>query len=239
MDQKSTSERMSEAMGRARRQWQAKLKAEATAGVRAERPRAAFTIALSRDAGANGSLIARAVGERLGWMVYDRELVQRVAADMGVRSELLESLDEKHRSWLMDIIEGFPASPAVSESGYFRHLLATLLALGARGECVIVGRGAAQVLPLATTLRVRLIGSEDDRAKAVGDRFGIGHEEARKWVEKTDRERLRFVKDHFRKDPTDLRQYDVILNSSRFSVPECADLIVEAVRRLQARGEVG
>ena len=30
--------------------------------------------------------------------------------------------------------------------------------------------------------------------------------------------------------------YDMVLSTSRFTVPECADLIVEALRRLQARG---
>jgi cytidylate kinase len=230
---------MAEAMERNRRQWQAQRKAEAAAGSSPVRSPPAFTIALSREAGANGSLVARAVGERLGWAVYDRELVQQIAADLGVRTDLLESLDEKHRSWLLERLESFTSAPAVSESGYVRHLLETLLSLSAHGGCVIVGRGAVQVLPSPTTLRVRMVGPVEDRVKAVCQRLGLAAEEAKRWVERTDSERVRFVKDHFRKDPTDPRGYDLILNSSRFSVPECADLIIEALRRLQARGAAG
>jgi cytidylate kinase len=183
--------------------------------------------------------VGRAVGERLGWVVYDRELVQHVAADMGVRTSLLESLDEKHRSWLLECLEAFASTPGVSESAYARRLLETLLSLSAHGECVIVGRGAAQVLPLGLTLRVRLVAPVDDRVRVVCQRLGIPDGEATRWVARTDGERIRFVSDHFRKDSTDPRQYDLILNTSHFSVTECADLIIEALRRLQARGEPG
>jgi cytidylate kinase len=205
MEQKSSSERLAEAMERARRQSQAQRKAEAAVGIPPVRSPHAFTIALSREAGANGSQVACAVGERLGWAVYDRELVQHIAADMGVRTSLLESVDEKDRSWLLECLESFASAPTVSESAYARHLLETLVSLSAHGGCVIVGRGAAQVLPTAVMVRVRLVGPVEDRVKAVGQRLGIPHEEAKRRVQKTDGERVRFVKDHFQKDPTDPR----------------------------------
>jgi cytidylate kinase len=100
---------------------------------------------------------------------------------------------------------------------------------------VIVGRGAAQVLPPATTLRVRLVGPVKDRIEGIRQRFGITPEEAAAWIEKTDQARARFVKEHFLKDTTDPRSYDLVLNSSRFSIAECAELIVDALHRLQVR----
>jgi cytidylate kinase len=236
MDQKSSSQRLAEAMERARRQWQTRRKAEATAESPPMPSPPAWTIALSREAGANGPRVAHAVGERLGWMVYDRELLERVAGEMGVRATLLESVDERRKNWLQECLGAFSSAPAVSATAYVRHLLETLLSLAAHGECVIVGRGAAQALPAATTLRVRLVGPVEDRVVAIRQRFGISLEEAARWVEKADGERARFVQEHFRKDPADPRLYDLVLNASRFSVSECAELIVEAMRRLQARG---
>ncbi len=56
--------------------------------------------------------------------------------------------------------------------------MTTLLSLGAHGECIIVGRGSAQVLPSATTLRVRLVAPLRDRASIISQRFGIGLDEA-------------------------------------------------------------
>jgi cytidylate kinase len=235
MDPKSSSERLAEAMKRARSQWQARRKADALSWFEPSPIAPAWTIALSREAGANGSRVARAVGERLGWLVYDRELLELVAGEMGVRASLLEGVDERRKHWLHECLEGFSSAHAVSASGYVRHLLETLLSLAAHGECVLVGRGAAQVLPPATTLRVRLVGPVEERVTAIRQRFGISPEEAGRWVEKTDGERTRFVREHFRKDPTDPRLYDLVLCASRFSVGECAGLIVEAVHQLQAR----
>ena len=100
------------------------------------------------------------IGRRLGWTVYDRDLVDRIAQEMGLRAGLLQSLDERHTSWMSEAMQQFlatTATPYVGESNYVRHLAETILALGTHGECVIVGRGSAMILPEETTLRVRLM----------------------------------------------------------------------------------
>jgi cytidylate kinase len=118
-----------------------------------------------------------------------------------------------------------------------RHLVETLLALAARGDCVIVGRGACQVLPAATTLRVRLVGPLPERIASAQQRLQLNRADAARWVEETDRARAQFVRDHFHKDPNDARYYDLVLNSSRFSVAECTELIIDALRLFQARDQ--
>jgi cytidylate kinase len=231
---------MSEAVLRAFGHWEERRRAEAQRlGPLPAAPQA-FTIALSREAGARGTSVARAVGARLGWAVYDNELLERIAREMGLRSSLLQSVDERRVGWLQECAEMFAAVPSVSESAYVRHLVETLLSLGAHGECVIVGRGAAHVLPAASTLRVRLVAALPDRVAVMSQELGVGRPQAARHVEATDAERVRFIKEHFRKDPTDPQNYDLMLSTSRFTVAECAELIVEALRRLQTRaGEKG
>ncbi len=55
----------------------------------------------------------------------------------------------------------------------------------------------------------------------------------------TDAERARFVRDHYHRDATDPARYDLLLNSSRFSLPECTDLIVDALHRMQTHVQEG
>jgi cytidylate kinase len=239
MNHRSQSERLMEALAKVLQHWETSCKAEANQVDRSGRRGGAFTIALSRESGARGTLTAREVGVRLGWTVYDHELLERIAQEMNLRTSLLESVDEKTVSWLQECAEAFALVPSVSGSAYVRHLVQTLLSLAAHGECVIVGRGAAQILPVETTLRVRLVAPVEWRIVAIGQKLGISREEAARQIERTDRERIRFVKDHFHKDATDPREYDLVLNSSRFSVSQCADLIVEALHRLQAHTSVG
>lgn len=72
----------------------------------------------------------------------------------------------------------FTAVPAMNESAFVRHLVQTVLRLGVHGNCVIIGRGAAQVLPPGSTLRVRLVAPRNQRIATVSRRQGISLDDA-------------------------------------------------------------
>jgi cytidylate kinase len=194
------------------------------------RPARPFSIAISREAGTRGPVVARAVAARLGWQVYDNELLEMVARDLHVRVKLLDNIDERHVPWLQECIEAFAAVPAVREGKYVRHLIETMLSLATLGKCILVGRGSTFVLPPATTLRVRLVAPIEDRIAAICRDQNLSRQDAVRFIETTDRERERFVKLHFQRDPADPRYYDLFLNTAQFSLTECADMIVEGLR---------
>ena len=188
--------------------------------------------------------MAQEVGRLLGWQVYDHELIEKIAQGMGLRTSLLESVDEREQSALLEMVEAFLSAPRksdwgplVAESDYVHHLVKTVLALGAHGECVIVGRGAVFLLPAPTTLRVRLVGPTPERIAVVKRTLGISEREAARQVRTMDRERTDFVQDLFQQNPNDPRNYDLVLNRSRLSVVPCAQLIVEALHGLQAHAQ--
>lgn len=232
---KTSSERMAEVVARARRQWQTQQRMHEPAEALSLPAPRAFTIAISREAGANGSAVGRLLGERLGWPVYDYELLERIANDMGLRSELLESVDEKRMSWLQEFAISFSSESSVTESAYVRHLVETLLTLAIHGECIIVGRGANVVAPPETTLRIRLVAPMWARVATVQKRRNLSFGEAQQWIEKTDRDRARFIKDHFHKEANDPHLHDLVLNTSRFSLEVCAEILIDVLHRMQAQ----
>lgn len=195
----------------------------------------AFTITISREAGTDGGAVARTVGERLGWPVYDRELLDLVAGQLGVQASLLKDMDERSRSWLLECLDALSSAPTVGQLTYVHRLVQVLQSLASRGQCVIVGRGAAQVLPAATTLRVRLVAPLASRVEAMQRRFGCSREEATRRAQATDEERSRFVREQLQKDPSDPRGYDLVLNPCRLGTEGCATLIVEALAHLRTR----
>jgi cytidylate kinase len=222
----ASTARVAEALARAVGHWKSRREARALPP---------FTIALDGEAGANAGAVARAIGDRLGWQVYDHELVEGIARDMGVRADLLDSVDEKRMGWLQELCQGLFVGRPVSDTTFAHHLGQTLLALAAHGECVLVGRGAAQVLPPETTLRVRLVGPRKGRIAEVRRRFGYSFEEAARWVDQTDRERKAFVKEHFRRDLTDPEQYDLVLNAIRYPPAQCAEIAAASLHLLEGR----
>jgi cytidylate kinase len=220
--------RQVDTLARAQRHWQEKADT-------ASRAKPAYSLTISREAGADGATVAAEVAKRLGWPVYDRELIERIAREMGLRTDLVHAVDEHRKSWLLECVEAFTNAGTVSESKFVRHLVETLLSLSTLGHCVIVGRGASQVLPAATTLRVRLVGAKEDRIGNIQRRLHLSRDQAAKWVDDTDRERANFVKDHFFKDPADSSLYDLVLNASRWMVGESADFILDALMKLDSR----
>jgi len=189
-----------------------------------------FTIALSREAGTDGTGVAQELARRLNWTVYDHELVEKVASEMGLQARLVEGLDERWVGWLQEAFDGLLAGSSVNQSAYVKHLSRTLLALSARGGCVIVGRGAAQILPPQTTLRVRLVGPLRERIANLARMDKLSPADAARRVEELDRARDQFIHKHFGKSPGDLYNYDLTLNRAHLSVPACAEVILAALR---------
>jgi cytidylate kinase len=194
-----------------------------------------ITIALSREAGAGGEEVAAELGRRLNWPVYDHELLAELSRRLQVGVHYLQGVDERPGSRLMELVTAFAGGGGLTEERYFRNLMKLILALGGRGECLIVGRGAMIALPTETTLRVRVTAEREQRVAAVAGELRIGLAEAGEYVDRTDGERSRFIRSHFHRDLTDVLLYDLVLNSTRFRIGECADLVLEALLRLRGR----
>jgi hypothetical protein len=189
-----------------------------------------FTIALSREVGTPDVEVAREVCERLGWTVYDQEIPALIAEQVHLPLDVVADMDERRQSWLLECISAFTSHHELSESRYFRHLLAVIRSLGERGRCAIVGHGAAFILPARTTLRVRLVG---DRERCISTFARTQHTDrwtASRRLHEVNRERSRFLHDHFHIDPTQPDHYDLIINTSHWSVSECADVILRALQ---------
>src|SRR5436305_10388876 len=60
---------------------------------------AALTIALSREAGARGGTIGRRVGRKLGWPVYDKELLEYMAQEAVARQGMTDNLQGTAGDW--------------------------------------------------------------------------------------------------------------------------------------------
>jgi cytidylate kinase len=239
MDHYSSPDQWAQTLEHLGRHWEEKRRAAARQREGVSAGPEAFTIALSREAGTQGTAIAHEVGRRLGWPVYDSELLEMIAQDMGVRTNLLASVDERRLSWVGESFETLMSIPYASEFAFIHRLVKTVLALGSHGECVIVGRGSAFILPAKSTLRVRLIAPMGFRIATIARQYGVDREAATRQLGILDRDRNAFVRDHFFKDPADPHAYDLIINVARCGIAGCAGHIIDALDRLRARNQGG
>jgi cytidylate kinase len=194
-----------------------------------------FSITLSREAGALGTTVAEAVGKRLGWPLYDDELIEKIADELGEPASYVRDLDERSISWLQEFIANLVNKYHFNPTAYFRALVGFVRGLGALGQCVIVGRGSSFLLPHETTLRVRLVANWRDRVRAVQRLKGLSEREATRFINRTEQERSAFMKDHFKLDAGDPHHYDLVLNMSFVDVEDAAEIIVATLRRFEKR----
>ena len=84
---------------------------------------------ISREKGAGGNAVAQCVGKRLGWQVFDNEIVDEIAKKAHVRRQLIESLDERDQATIQAIIGQLLNPQEIGTAGYLVHLKQIVLAL--------------------------------------------------------------------------------------------------------------
>ncbi len=194
-------------------------------------PRAARfqNICISREAGSGAGAIARLVGQKLGWKVYDQEFIEAIAHRMEVSVDEVRALDELAPSvvqdWLLPLREEYYAP----QEAYLDHLAKLVEAIGRAGESILVGRGAGFLLPRETTLSLRIIAPVRVRALRLAERMGVSVRTARRAARDLDRRRAQFERTMYRASAIDPHNYDLVLDSHSLGIEIAAELIVHAV----------
>ncbi|MGD0209043.1 MAG: cytidylate kinase-like family protein [Verrucomicrobiota bacterium] len=186
---------------------------------------------ISREKGAGGNTVARLVGRRLGWQVFNNEIVDEIAQKAHVRRQLIESLDERDQATIQDTIGQLLNPQEIGTSGYLGYLKQIVLTLGHQGDVVIVGRGAQFILPGQFGLCVRMVAPIEVRIRRIADKARLSLEAARVEVERIDRERVKLVRRHFGHDVTDPLSHDLIINTAAMNVEAVAEVVITALQR--------
>lgn len=195
-----------------------------------------LTVALSRESGARGATIARLAGAKLGWQVYDQELLEYMTQDGVVRQGLTDSLPPAGIDWVERRLDQLRCLPSWQDDPGLIDLARVILALAAHGEVVLIGRGAGCFLPRETTLNVRVVAPLEERLAYLGQQLRLNRKEAAERLRARDEQRASFVNRHFGRSVTDMHQYDLVLNSTYLGEEGGAELIARAARIRAARG---
>lgn len=195
----------------------------------ADQPQVAEFIAISRMVGVGGSAVAAALGEKLGWPVWDRRILDVMAGNDDLRRRIYGSMDERDLDWLEEALRA-TGQPEFVRNDYFHVLRKTVLSLARQTGAIFLGRGADQILPRNSGLRVRLVAPLDWRIRQFADRAKLSATEASYEVRRIDRERNEFVWRHFGISADDPIRYDLTLNLASIA----HDGVVELIRSAHA-----
>lgn len=182
---------------------------------------------ISREFGARGKALAEVVGRRLGFQVWDSDLVHAIAESAGGDDAMLRSLDERRRQAVDDLVHGTLKRTA-SNIHHLRALMRVIHTIEAHGKSIIVGRGANYIADADETMRVRVVCPLAERVRGYAERQHLDERQAHRLVVERDTERADFVHHHFRRDIAEPSDYDLVLNSGSYSLEQLADIVLLA-----------
>ncbi len=196
-------------------------------------------ITISRMTGSGGRTVAAKLVEFLQthapghhpWTVFDRSLIEKVLEDHHLSKRIAEFVPENHKSMLTDTVEELlglhPSSWTLVE-----QTAETILHLAQMGYVILVGRGANVITSkLQNVFHVRLVGSLEKRIERVQQVYDLGRLDALAFLEKEDKGRRRYLKDHFHRNIDDPTLYHVIVNTDRISYDATARMLGDEVTR--------
>ncbi len=180
-------------------------------------------ITISRQYGSLGNIIANALGQRLGYRVVMRELINQAARAAGAPVVALAVIDELGLLGLAPSEQDYQA--------YIQAVKSVMLELADQGNVIIAGRGGQVVLAgRPDALHVRTVAPAELRVARIAERYAISLAAARAQIKASDRQRRIFLKRFYNIDGNDPQLYDLVLNTARMTAETACNLICAALQ---------
>lgn len=186
-------------------------------------------LAVSREAGAGGSEFAHEIANRLDWDLIDRTVIDFMADHYGTPRDLVEFVDERNVGWLEEFLASWVGRMDLNQAAYVHRLRRLMILAAARGNQVIVGRGAQFILPRESGFAVRVLASRAQRIEAMAQRLNKKPVDAEAAMDELDRQRSDFIRRQFHRDVADPHEYDLTLNLEHITMQEAVSIVENAV----------
>ena len=174
-----------------------------------------IVIAISREYGAGGKTIGEMLSEDLGIHYYDKELLKLASEESGINEALFNKADTK-----------FTGSNLLHKIMKFNYQAKVIRNLADAESCIIVGRCADFILKdYDNVIRIFLHAPESFRLEQAALRMSLPPDKLQKWVEKENASRAEYYKYYTGREWTDVRHFDLSLDTSKIGFEKCAELI--------------
>ena len=193
-------------------------------------------ITIGRTYGSGGRLIGREVADRLGYAFYDKELIELAAKECGFSPDFIKANEQRSTF-------GFFANLASQGFSYTKDTLPpadmlfvaqckVIQDIAKKENCVIVGRCADYILrDFTNCIHIFVRSDEQDCIDRVSTLYGVQPERAESEIRKINRQRGTHCKRYTDRTWGAAENYDMMLNTARFGIEGCVQLICDAAKR--------
>lgn len=194
-------------------------------------------ITIGRQFGSGGHEVGKRLSDRLGIPMYDRNLIQMAAKELGVSSDAAEEVDEtilgrflsgyvvntgNYTTYVSDMeIETTPLSDQL-----FKKQSEMIRYLADKGPCIIIGRCADYILEDEFPCINAFIYAEiKDRIERIMRIYNLNEEEAWEKIKKVDRERKLYYEAHTGSSWGSIESHQMLFNVSLMEMEDVVDVL--------------
>ena len=207
-------------------------------------PTTANVLTISHQYGSGGSRIARALGQRLGWSVWEKEIVRKIASQYKVSEEYVEAKDERVDSFIERMVGlfglgGFESAYEVppplwlNDAQLMRMTKGIIEDVAKEGRAIFVGRAGNHVLAnFPHALHVFLRASLATRIERVMEVEGLKHADAEQRIAGMDKLRADYVHTFYHADWRDSATYNLIIDTGLWGEQKATEMILWALEQM-------
>ena len=189
-------------------------------------------VSISRQYGSAGRTIGVHLAGRLGISCYDSSLLDKIAEKTGFDKKYIQESGEytSSGSWMLSAIAGRDYNGRSIQDEIWNVQREVLNEIAEKESCVIVGRNADYVLEgKADILSVFIHASEEARIDRVVNEYKelSQKEDPRRRIRQMDKRRRAYCQLYTDVQWGDARFYDVCLDSSKFGIDKCVDILAD------------
>jgi CMP/dCMP kinase len=202
-------------------------------------------LTISHQYGSGGSQIARDLGGRLQWPVWEKEIVRKIATEYQLAETDVDAKDERVASFIEKLVDllglgGFATAysilpPRGLDDAQLLHMTRTIVEdIAQEGRAIVVGRGGNYILATRPkTLHVFIFAPLEARIQRVIEMEKLTRSEAERRIAGMDRLRTDYVRNFYHADWRDPTHYHLTLDSAMWGERGTADLILSAVEHIR------
>lgn len=183
-------------------------------------------ITIGRQFGAEGHEIGKELAERIGFQLYDKDMLALAAEKSGIDINVLAPADETfYGHMLSPYLTIGKLSPSMGDK-LFKLQTNIIHDLAAKGSCIIIGRLADYILKdNPNCIKAFVYAPFEKRVEIIKNKHGISEAEAKKLVKKMDAARKNYYT-YYSDGKWDKKEgKDIMLNRDAFGIGGCVDIL--------------
>lgn len=199
-------------------------------------------ITISREAYCGGDELAKKLADKLGFKLFNREIISKASEKSGIHEDHFEYAEKKPtNSILYSVVMGMYSSRGAyvklddvfTDDKIYKVQAEIIRDMAKEGNCIFVGRCSDYILRNnENCINIFLRGNIEDRVKNAMAHENISESEAKKLVSRSDKKRRSYYNYYTNREWGNITNYDISLNLSKLTEENAVDVIKAFVNSL-------